>query len=632
MCGIAGIISPHEARDVAGRKMLGALLHRGPDGENSASFVSERISVFLGNTRLAIVDVENGQQPLTNEDGQLVVVFNGEIYNHKELREELVRRGHSLNSLSDGEVIPHLYEEYGLAAFERLRGMFAIALFDKSDGSLILARDHFGKKPLYYSREGGEVAFASEVKSLLMSRNFAPSIDMDSIALFLKFGFIPAPNSAFKGISKVRAGHAIRLTLGSMTEHKFMSYASPPEPQDPAPQTSLSTESTELRDQIDRAVMKTIPDEVEWGVFFSGGIDSALVAESAYRQTGCQLSAYSIRFPGSTTDESLIARTSAKALGLNYQELDFPTDPTVLIEAMGSSFDEPNADVSILPTLLVSKLASDQGKKVVLTGDGGDELFGGYEKYFMAMRASQILDTKAGNIALKFSNKIAKRLTPGGALTEHRVAEMLGRLEHGGSPAALNWGISQNYLTDSEIVRLLGSDFQPQGPLDRFWYDSSRLLENSENSAGKLLDSDLMIYLPGILQKVDISTMTYGLEARSPLLDFDLYKYARSLNQNRLFTRDYTKIALRNLASESLPRDVYQAKKQGFVPDRLQLVQNSAGKGIRDLLLSRDSKISKYLNHSAMVEIWEQLEQGKNKSRQIWVLFVLAIWLEAWTE
>jgi len=145
----------------------------------------------------------------------------------------------------------------------------------------------------------------------------------------------------------------------------------------------------------------------------------------------------------------------------------------------------------------------------------------------MAMRPSQILDTKAGNIALKFSNKIAKRLTPGGALTEHRVVNMLGRLQHGGSPAALNWGISQNYLTDSEIVRLLGSDFQPQGPLDRFWYDSSRLLENSENSAGKLLDSDLMIYLPGILQKVDISTMTYGLEARSPLLDFDLYKYAR---------------------------------------------------------------------------------------------------------
>jgi len=153
MCGIVGIISPHEARDVAGRKMLGALLHRGPDGENSASFVSERVSVFLGNTRLAIVDVENGQQPLTNKDGQLVVVFNGEIYNHKELREELVRRGHSLNSLSDGEVIPHLYEEYGLAAFERQRGMFAIALFDKSDGSLILARDHFGKKPLYYSRK-----------------------------------------------------------------------------------------------------------------------------------------------------------------------------------------------------------------------------------------------------------------------------------------------------------------------------------------------------------------------------------------------------------------------------------------------------------------------------------------------
>jgi asparagine synthase (glutamine-hydrolysing) len=153
VCGIAGIISPHEARDVVGKKMLGALLHRGPDGENSASFVSERMSVFLGNTRLAIVDVENGQQPLTNEDGQLVVVFNGEIYNHKELRGELVRRGHSLNSLSDGEVIPHLYEEYGLAAFERLRGMFAIALFDKSDGDIFLVRGDFGKKSFILTKE-----------------------------------------------------------------------------------------------------------------------------------------------------------------------------------------------------------------------------------------------------------------------------------------------------------------------------------------------------------------------------------------------------------------------------------------------------------------------------------------------
>ncbi|MFM1957934.1 MAG: hypothetical protein RI929_297 [Actinomycetota bacterium] len=626
MCGIAGHLSPRVADPSLGLEMLGKLAHRGPDGPGHLFFKSPFGSIFLGNARLAIVDVPGGNQPYSIEDAGITCVFNGEIYNHNELRSSLKLLGHVFESKADGEVIPHLYLEYGIDGLKKLRGMFAIALFDNRTGKLILARDHFGKKPLYYNFSETEIFFASELKSLMAGRPPKRELDLGAIGLYLQFGFVPGTFSPFEGVKKVGPGDVITWHEGRLTKESFADFWARPE------RGHADNSFTDIQKSLDAAVNRRLPDEVPFGLFLSGGLDSSLVAESASRLSESTVDAFTVTFPGSRTDESYLTRLTARHLGLNLLEVDFPDDPGQLVREMQSTFDEPNADISILPSLLVSRFARESGKKVMLTGDGGDEVFGGYPKYALLERLARLAKVSNNKFLGRMRAQVFKGLADG-ATSPRLIARHLSfiaRLDRGFDTVGLNWGISKNYFDDISLQKRFPEIYASSESRNaEFWGYAQAKLGPRTSAHFDLMNSDFLFYMPGILQKLDMATMNFGVEARSPFLDRDLFEYSRNLAKEHFYSPRMTKIALRKIAAKVLPVEVSKAPKQGFVPGDNWINSDS----VRDLMFHylspTQSPLLDLLPKEALLDISPQI--GNNSaSRFTWPLFTLALWLEKW--
>ncbi|MBV8562602.1 MAG: asparagine synthase (glutamine-hydrolyzing), partial [Actinobacteria bacterium] len=376
MCGICGIAStagpPDPARLAA---MSDLLVHRGPD--SFGEFVDGPVA--LGARRLSIIDLEGGDQPIANEDGSVVVVQNGELYNHPELRRELERSGHVFRTRCDTETHVHLYEEHGLGFAERLRGMFAVALWDARRRRLVLARDRYGIKPLFWRHVGGELAFASELRSLPRGE-----IDLDALECFLAFNSIPAPYSIFRDIRKLPAGHLLVWEDGEVRVER---YARPgPLPVEERDEAELVEE---LRARLRDSVRAHLLSDVPVGVLLSGGVDSAALAALAAQETPEPVHTFTIGFEERSFDERDDARLVAERYATNHHELLVRPDPELLLRALADAFDEPFADSSALPTYLVSQLAAGH-VKVALSGEGGDELFGGYYTYAADLMADRL--------------------------------------------------------------------------------------------------------------------------------------------------------------------------------------------------------------------------------------------------
>src|SRR5262249_41470213 len=377
MCGICGLVildgatAPDPAVLAA---MNETLVHRGPDSEGSVTDGP----CALAMRRLSIIDLAGGDQPIANEDGSVQVIQNGEIYNYRDLREELSGRGHSFKTHSDTEVLVHLYEERGPEFVEALRGMFALAIWDARNGRLVLARDRFGIKPLYYRVAGGELSFASELKALVRQPGFSREIDQEALESFLAFNSIPSPLTIFREARKLPAGH---LLVAERGEVSISRYARP----SPVGESEVRSESeealaVELRDCLRDSVRAHLVSDVPVGVLLSGGIDSCSLAALAAQESGYRVSTFSIGFEESSFDELERARVVAKRYDTDHHELVLRPDAVELLPRLVEAFDEPFGDSSALPTYLVSELAADT-VKVVLSGEGGDELFGGYYTY-----------------------------------------------------------------------------------------------------------------------------------------------------------------------------------------------------------------------------------------------------------
>jgi asparagine synthase (glutamine-hydrolysing) len=377
MCGICGVA----LADTAGRpdpvvleRMTGTLAHRGPD---SAGSVIDG-PVGLGARRLSIIDLEHGDQPVANEDETIHLVLNGEIYNYRELRRELAGRGHRFASRGDTEVLVHLYEERGPAFVEELRGMFAIALWDVPRQRLLLARDPFGIKPLYYSSDDAGLVFGSELKALLEWPAFSREIDPDAVHAFLAFNSIPAPMTIFRGARKLPAGHMLIREAGATRTRRYSDLR--PAQASELRGESASTLAEEVRDRLRDSVRAHLVSDVPVGVLLSGGVDSCALAAIAAQESGERISTFSIGFEESSFDELSRARVVARRYGTDHHELVLRPDAVALLPRLVEAFDEPFADSSALPTYLVSELAAGT-VKVALSGEGGDELFGGYYTY-----------------------------------------------------------------------------------------------------------------------------------------------------------------------------------------------------------------------------------------------------------
>jgi asparagine synthase (glutamine-hydrolysing) len=616
MCGICGLVSLDGATapdPAALAAMNESLVHRGPDSDGS--LIDGPCGLAM--RRLSIIDLAGGDQPIGNEDGRIQVIQNGEIYNYGELMEELRGRGHTFSTHSDTEVLVHLYEERGPAFVEALRGMFAIAIWDARHGRLVLARDRFGIKPLYYRVAGGWLSFASELKALLRQPGFSRDIDPAALEAFLAFNSIPAPLTIFTEARKLPAGHTLVADRGKVDIHRYARPA--PVPADQVRGEGDEALAEELRGRLRDSVRAHLVSDVPVGVLLSGGIDSATLTALAAAESGYRVSTFSIGFEEQSFDELEMARLVAKRYGTDHHELVLRPDAVDLLPRLVDAFDEPFGDSSALPTYLVSQLASDT-VKVVLSGEGGDELFGGYYTYVADRLAPRI------GRAAPLLRPLVDRLPS----SSRRVSfdYKAKRFVRGAHLPPVERHHAWKEIFSADVQQELLSAPRTSDPLD-VYRERYGETEGSEELA-RLQDLDLGIYLvDDLLVKTDRASMAHSLEARVPFLDPVVAELALAL-QTRQKVRGFSKKRLlRRAAAPLVPREIIRGRKRGFsIPVASWLRGDLAGFA-RDVLSPETIQRQGYLDAGAVTRVLDEHISGREDlSRQIWGLLNFTLWFD----
>jgi asparagine synthase (glutamine-hydrolysing) len=611
VCGICGIASTNSS-GITDRvaAMSATLVHRGPD--SSGEFSDE--GVALAARRLSIIDLQTGDQPVANENGTVHVVQNGEIYNYRELRRELERAGHSFRTQGDTEVLLHLYEEHGDRFAERLRGMFAIAIWDVSHRRLVLARDRFGIKPLYYRHADNELAFASELRALPRGE-----IDLDALEAFLAFNSIPAPLTIFREIRKLPPGHLLIWEDRRLELRRFAR---------PAPLEELREDEEaelveELRSRLRDSVRAHLVSDVPVGVLLSGGVDSAFLAALAAEESSEPLRTFSIGFEERSFDELAGARLVAERYGTEHRELVLRPDAALLLPALADAFDEPFADSSALPTYLVSQLAAND-VKVALSGEGGDELFGGYYTY-----AADLLAERVGGLA-RLARPLVERLPTSSSRASFdykakrfvRAAHLPSLERHHGWKEIFSPGLRAELTGRS-------SAFDPVDILrDRY-----RETEGADELA-RLQDVDLGIYLvDDLLVKTDRASMAHSLEARVPYLDTVVTNLALALPTRHKIRGLSKKVLLRKAAAPLLPREIVHGKKRGFSIPAAAWLRGELEPFARETLSRETLQRQGYFRPEVVTRLLDDHVAGReDRSRQLWGLLAFTLWHERHVE
>jgi asparagine synthase (glutamine-hydrolysing) len=611
MCGIAGMVSTGEVDPDLVRRMCAALEHRGPDG--SGFHTGPRVA--LGMRRLAVIDVAGGQQPVRSEDGSVLAVFNGELYNHPELRADLIRRGHRLAGRSDTECLVHLYEEYGDDLVHRLRGMFAFAIWDAGRGRLLLARDRVGKKPLYWRPAGDGLAFGSELKALLEDPSWTRSLDHVALHHYLTYQYVPAPWSIYTEVRKLPPGHLLVWQDGVASVRRYWRLDCTPRPAPGEAESServrsLLLESTRIRMVSERPV----------GVFLSGGIDSSAVVAAMARLSSDPVRTFSIGFEEHGYDERRYARMVAARYGTDHHEMVVTPSSAAVLPDLVRHFDEPFADSSAIPSFYVARL-SRQHVTVVLNGDGGDECFGGYQRYAVMARLSGFPFRAVAPLA---------RIRPAGL--PRRVGRALELLSH---PAPRRYARMMSYF-DPEQKRALYSDALRDELRD---VDSYRLLDETfaaskaGDDVGRAIETDVNTYLPGdLLPKVDITTMAHSLEARSPFLDHHLLEWAAGLPTRMKVRPGGTKLILKRAVADWLPPEVMNRPKMGFGVPLAAWLRGELRDYAYDLLTDRTAEDRGLFRPAAVSSLLREHDAGLDRSRQLWALIQFEQWHRAFLD
>src|SRR4051812_48285693 len=594
--------------------MSGELVHRGPDSDG---FVKDGRAA-LAARRLAIIDLEHGDQPMTGPDGRAVVVQNGEIYNHAQLRAELERGGGPrLRTRCDTEVIAALYEREGPAFVGRLRGMFALAVWDRAEQRLLLARDRFGIKPLFYRESGGELAFASELTALMRLPGFARDLDDDALEAYLAFNSVPAPFSMFREARKLPPGH---LLLWHDGRAELRRYARP----GPAPATALRREpagrlASELSERLRDSVRAHLVADVAVGVLLSGGIDSSALCALAAQESERPVSTFSIGFEERTFDELHRARRIARRYGTDHHELVVRPDAAELLPELVARMDEPLGDSSALPTWLVGRLAAEH-VKVVLSGEGGDELFGGYETY-----AANVLATRVGALA-RVLRPLAERLP-----SSDRRVPLDYRLKR--FTAAAHLPPLERHHAFKEIFspatrRSLLTGRAGRDPLSAWrarWSETA-----AAEPLARLQDLDLGTYLvDDLLVKTDRMTMAHSLEARVPFLDPVVADFALALPARHRVLVLAKKRLLRRAMRPLVGRAIAQGRKRGFSIPAAAWLRGPLLPFAREVLAPSRLDAQGVIASGPAGALLERHRAGQEDlSRQLWGLICLSLWLE----
>jgi len=613
VCGIVGWVGSRNASDLS--EMVDALRHRGPD--EVGSWVGDGAALAIA--RLAIVDVANGHQPVFSKNRSVVAVCNGEIYNHHELRTLLIEGGASLRSQSDVELIPHLYEIYGLDFVRHLRGMFSIALWDMARERLVLARDRIGKKPLWFVHQDRELVFGSEYRAIRAS-GWRASVDFTALDHVLAYGYVPVTCGALQGLQAVEPGHITVLESGTLTSHPYWSWTSC--------LSDYADNATEegLEVVLKEAIKIRIPSERSFGTFLSGGIDSTLVTALATEVHDQPIQTFTIGFETPTFDESLYAQRIADYLGTHHTSLVANPDPTDFLPYLARSFDQPFADSSAVPTLLLSSLAS-KHVTVALSGDGGDEVFGGYRRY-VAVPKLQQLNALLEFLPFRFGG-LANSLRKRGYRSAARILDQLKPEPNMGS----RYSDVMQLTPPSLRLQLWRSEIRPLAgyPEKSFLDEWNRIHEVS--ALAHMQAMDFRTYLPGdLLVKADIASMARSLEVRSPLLDQEVIALAAQMPMRDLIDGQTTKAVLRRILCKRIPTQLFERPKMGFGIPRAAWIRGSWRSTVRDVLISPTTRDRGWFDVASIETLLAEHDRGLDRDDVIWPLLVIEMWAREWID
>jgi asparagine synthase (glutamine-hydrolysing) len=622
MCGIAGTLAVDAAAAADGeavRRMCDAMVHRGPDDHG---YLNDG-ACALGHRRLSIIDLRpEGAQPMTSEDSSIAVVVNGEIYNFQALRRDLEAKGHTFKSRSDSEVIVHLYEEEGVDFLDHLRGMFALALWDARRRRLVLARDRFGKKPLFYHADAKGLVFASELGALAESGRFERRPNIDAIDAFLSLQYVPSPWTAFEGVHKLPAGCRLICENGKIgaPERYF-------ELRFDQPTTGSLPELTErLHEHVLDAVRVRMVSDVPLGAFLSGGLDSSLVVAMMAMQSTQPVKTFSVGFTSKDFSELPYAKMVSDRYGTDHHEIVVEPDMASVIPEFVRHYGEPFADSSALPTWYLCEYTR-TGVTVALSGDGADEAFAGYRRYSHS-RTARFLRGLPGPLPAALAKTLGSIPIPaaqqvrdyGRRLMEPEHVRFLGlaaHIPHEDRVALYSEPMRQRFAEDL-VARRFGE-----------LYAAS----TASDPVNRLLDLDIQTYLTDdILTKVDIASMAHSLEVRCPLVDQELMAFAASLPGSVKLRGLTTKLILREVAKPLLPEKILTRRKQGFGLPVDRWMRDDLAPLSRDVLLDQTARERGIFNPASIETLLLQHQRGEPRGDQIWALMMLELWYRAFID
>ncbi len=625
MCGIAGILSKeHESLADQIAPMLEAQAHRGPDAWGT--WIEGPCA--LGHRRLSIIDLsEGGRQPMATSDQRLHITFNGEIYNFQELRSELSSLGYSFRSRSDTEVLIAAYQQWGETCLQRLRGMFAFAIWDAPNRRLFLARDRVGKKPLFYSLQKDRFIFASELQGILAAPGISREIDLSAIDAYLSYGYVPAPRTAFKGVNKLLPGHSMTVEFGgadltakhnSYWDLKYL------------PKLAITeAEAIErLREILSEAVRIRMISDVPLGAFLSGGIDSSIVVGLMARQSAAKVKTFSIGFKESEYNELDHARRIAAKWDTEHHEFIVEPDALKILPILVRHYGEPYADSSAIPTYYVSQLTR-RHVTVALNGDGGDESFAGYERYL----GNQVAEQLQAVPGVALAARALSRVIPDSIHPKSRIRQAHRFLSVAAQPMAERYPRWLTFFDPTTKTRLFHNDFSMalnklNGEAQDAWLQRLFDGQGELDPIDAAMSIDIQSYLPyDLLVKVDIATMANSLEARSPFLDHEVMEFAARLPGSLKMRGRALKHLLKKAFSDLLPPENVNRRKMGFGVPVGQWFRGPLRSYLKEALLDERAQRRGYFQ-TAEVErlVMEHIESRADHSFLLWNLLMLELW------
>jgi asparagine synthase (glutamine-hydrolysing) len=613
MCGITGGVGVSAPSKLLLDAQLKSIEHRGPD--DTGSYLNQGIS--LGMCRLAIVEIASGKQPASDATEKINIVWNGEIYNYRELRSELEQRGVHCRDSSESEVVINLYLEFGLDFINKLNGMFAIAIHDARDNSFHLIRDRMGKKPLWVSHlSDGTMFFASEVRALMLARPDR-TLRTEMVAEVMQYGYINSPNSAFNEISQVPPASVLTWREGKTSTKKYWKPDFDTKVQIPYEEALEVTKKL-----IEESVERRLISERPLGSFLSGGYDSTIVTAFMAKLMKEKVQTYSIGFHSAQFNEAHHAKQVANYLGTNHHEEILSPDPSLVVEKISHVLDQPFADSSIVPTYLLAKFAR-QNLIVALGGDGGDEVFGGYDRY-LAAPVMQRLNPLLG--LARSGLKFAGQQSFGNSRKINRVGSQLSPKDS----LAARYSSILSLTQPHELTTLLNSSFQSRAAEDS---RKDQFNSGKYSSFDRMIRSDLDAYLPGdLLVKVDIATMANSLELRSPMLDVNVIEWGLSLPHKYKIKGFETKHILKDVARSLVPAELIDRPKMGFGIPRAEWLRTGMKELVIDTLTDTTATQRGWFNPKEVSKVIDSHMAGENKDNLIWPMLMLELWARTWLD